>query len=104
MRALVLASLTIAAAQASAKARADDTIVVTAERRAQAVSTVPSNAAALDAEDLALVGAQAPSEALNRLPGVAIHRGSGVESLPAIRSPVLTGGQGAGSFLILEDG
>ncbi|MDX2233041.1 MAG: TonB-dependent receptor, partial [Hyphomonadaceae bacterium] len=47
---------------------------------------------------------QAPSEALNRLPGVAIHRGSGVESLPAIRSPVLTGGQGAGSFLILEDG
>jgi outer membrane receptor protein involved in Fe transport len=83
---------------------ADDTIVVTAERRAQEVATLPSNASALDAGDLATIGAQAPSEALNRLPGVAIHRGSGVESLPAIRSPVLTGGQGAGSFLVLEDG
>jgi len=83
---------------------ADEEIVVTAERRAQAVSTLPSNAAALTRDDLDSVGAQAPSEALNRLPGVAIHRGSGVESLPAIRSPVLTGGQGAGSFLVLEDG
>jgi iron complex outermembrane recepter protein len=83
---------------------ADDEIVVTAERRAQNISTLPSNAASLSRDDLDSVGAQAPSEALNRLPGVAIHRGSGVESLPAIRSPVLTGGQGAGSFLVLEDG
>lgn len=81
-----------------------DEIVVTAERRAQDVATLPSNAAALTGDDLDRIGAQAPSEALNRLPGVAIHRGSGVESLPAIRSPVLTGGQGAGSFLVLEDG
>jgi outer membrane receptor protein involved in Fe transport len=79
-------------------------IVVTAERRAVAAELLPSNAAALDAEDLARIGAQAPSEALNRLPAVAIQRGSGVESLPAIRSPVLTGGQGAGSVLVLEDG
>lgn len=85
-------------------ARADDEIVVTAERRAQPLSTLPSNAASLSRADLESIGAQAPSEALNRIPGVAIHRGSGVESLPAIRSPVLTGGQGAGSFLILEDG
>lgn len=85
-------------------AHADDEIVVTAERRAQDIATLPSNAASLSGEDLDVIGAQAPSEALNRLPGVAIHRGSGVESLPAIRSPVLTGGQGAGSFLVLEDG
>jgi outer membrane receptor protein involved in Fe transport len=98
-RALFLTALAVAA-----PAYADDTIVVTAERRAQDVSTLPSNASALDAQDLQRIGAQAPSEALNRLPGVAIHRGSGVESLPAIRSPVLTGGQGAGSFLVLEDG
>jgi iron complex outermembrane recepter protein len=100
MRAFLVAFI----AFSSAAHAADDTIVVTAERRAQDVSTLPSNAAALDAEDLATIGAQAPSEALNRIPGVAIHRGSGVESLPAIRSPVLTGGQGAGSFLLLEDG
>lgn len=98
-RLLFLTGLALAPA-----AHADDTIVVTAERRAQSLATLPSNAAALGADDLQRIGAQAPSEALNRLPGVAIHRGSGVESLPAIRSPVLTGGQGAGSFLILEDG
>jgi outer membrane receptor protein involved in Fe transport len=88
----------------AAPVHADNEIVVTAERRAQNISTLPSNAAALSGDDLDSLGAQAPSEALNRLPGVAIHRGSGVESLPAIRSPVLTGGQGAGSFLVLEDG
>ncbi len=36
--------------------------------------------------------------------GVNIHRGSGQESLTAIRSPVLVGGAGAGSFLYLENG
>ena len=33
-----------------------------------------------------------------------IQRGSGQEHLTAIRSPVLTGGAGAGSFLYLQDG
>ncbi|WP_298913064.1 TonB-dependent receptor [uncultured Algimonas sp.] len=45
-----------------------------------------------------------PSEALNVVAGVNIHRGSGQEHLTAIRSPVLTGGAGAGSFLFLENG
>ncbi|MET0183697.1 MAG: TonB-dependent receptor [Caulobacterales bacterium] len=74
-------------------------IVVTAERRDQS-----SNTASLDGAQIEQIGPQAPSEALNRLPGVAIHRNNGVENLPAIRSPVLTGGQSAGSFLMLEDG
>ena len=39
-----------------------------------------------------------PVEMLNRAPGVHIHRGSGQEHLTAIRSPVLVGGAGAGSF------
>lgn len=45
-----------------------------------------------------------PAEVLNGVAGVNIHRGSGQEHLSAIRSPVLTGGAGAGSFLYLEDG
>jgi outer membrane receptor protein involved in Fe transport len=45
-----------------------------------------------------------PSEALNAVAGLNIHRGSGQEHLTAIRSPVLTGGAGAGSFLFLENG
>jgi len=79
-------------------------IVVTGERRAVEAGDVAQSVARLSADDLAAIGAQAPSEALNRLAGVAIHRNNGVENLPAIRSPVLTGGQSAGSFLVLEDG
>ena len=45
-----------------------------------------------------------PAEVLSRVPGVGIQQGSGAEHLTAIRSPVLTGGAGAGSFLYLEDG
>ena len=45
-----------------------------------------------------------PAERLNSIAGVNIHRGSGQEHLTAIRSPVLTGGAGAGSFLYTLDG
>lgn len=45
-----------------------------------------------------------PAELLNSVAGVNIHRGSGQEHLTAIRSPVLTGGAGAGSFLYTLDG
>lgn len=79
-------------------------IIVTGERRAQDVETLAGNTARMSGEELARVDAHVASEALNRLPGVAIHRNNGVENLPAIRSPVLVGGQSAGSFLVLEDG
>lgn len=58
----------------------------------------------LDAETIAAVAADHPAEVLNTLPGVNIHTNSGQEHLIAIRSPVLTGGAGQGSFLILENG
>ncbi len=45
-----------------------------------------------------------PAEILNTVAGINIHRGSGQEHLTAIRSPVLTGGAGAGSFLYTLDG
>jgi iron complex outermembrane receptor protein len=79
-------------------------IVVTGERRPQSVETLAGNTARLGGEEVERVDPQAASEALNRMPGVAIHRNNGVENLPAIRSPVLNGGQSAGSFLVLEDG
>ncbi|MHA7901075.1 MAG: TonB-dependent receptor [Henriciella sp.] len=58
----------------------------------------------LDAETIATIAADHPAELLNTLPGVNIHTNSGQEHLIAIRSPVLTGGAGQGSFLILENG
>ncbi len=85
-------------------AQADDEIVVTAERRIQGTDTLASNIATIDNNEITSLGADHVSEILNRAPGVLIHRGSGQEHLTAIRSPVLTGGAGAGSFLFLENG
>ena len=58
----------------------------------------------IDADTIASIAADHPAEVLNTLPGVNIHTNSGQEHLLAIRSPVLTGGAGQGSFLILENG
>ncbi len=83
---------------------ADDTIIVTAERRAQNAGDVAQSITALGQDEILRIGADHISEALARAPGVSLHRGSGAEHLTAIRSPVLTGGAGAGSFLFLENG
>ncbi|MGJ8560218.1 MAG: TonB-dependent receptor [Litorimonas sp.] len=66
-----------------------------ADDRPESIDLIPAEAARV------LVH---PAEALNAVAGVNIHRGSGQEHLTAIRSPVLTGGAGAGSFLYLENG
>lgn len=99
--ALVCASL---GAVAPSPAAGEEQVIVTAERRTQLLAEEGGSIAVLNEDDLERVGAQHPAEALNRLPGVNYQRGSGVENLPAIRSPVLNGGAGAGSFLVLEDG
>ncbi len=83
---------------------AQDAIVVSATRRAQEADTAPASIAVIDARGLELAGADHIAEALARAPGVNLHRGSGAEHLTAIRSPVLTAGAGAGSFLFLENG
>ena len=79
-------------------------IVVTATRRATPRLETPLSLDAVDRESLQLLGSTHHSEALNRLPGVMIQRGSGQESLTAIRSPVLTGAGSCGAFLFLENG
>ena len=81
-----------------------DVVVVTGARAETLRRQSTLATAILEAEALDRVGAHHVSEALNRLPGVNINRGNGAEHLTAIRSPVFTGGQGAGSFLYLEDG
>lgn len=64
----------------------------------------PGSLAVLDKTEIADTLADHPAEILNRLPGVNIQMNSGQEHLIAIRSPVLTGGAGQGSFLIMENG
>lgn len=64
----------------------------------------PGSVAMLDGDAIADTLADHPAEILNTLPGVNIQMNSGQEHLVAIRSPVLTGGAGQGSFLVLENG
>lgn len=85
-------------------ADAIDEIIVTSERRAQSSREVAASISALDAARIAAVNARHPHEILTRVPGVWLSRGSGQESLPAIRSPVLTGAGACGAVLTLEDG
>ena len=102
---IVLGFATLLAATIMAYAQNEiaitDEIVITTTRAASLKAENSGNIAILeDYEPVILY----PVELLNRAPGVHIHRGSGQEHLTAIRSPVLVGGAGAGSFLYLEDG
>ena len=81
-----------------------DTIVVTADRTPRALTDTPAAISVLEADEVARVSPLTAAEVLNRAAGVHVQAGSGQEGLTAIRSPVLTGGAGAGSFLYLTDG
>lgn len=89
---------------ATALAQAIEEIVVTATRRPVPALQTPLSIGLIGSEAIRLVGSTHHSELLNRVPGVMIQRGSGQESLTAIRSPVLTGGGSCGAFLFLENG
>ena len=79
-------------------------VVVTAQRRAVPTLATPLSIGRVGASAIELVGATHSSEVLNRVPGAMVQRGSGQESLTAIRSPVLTGAGSCGAFLLLENG
>lgn len=83
----------------------DETIYVDGIYNAQRkVLDIPAAITVIGEGDISRIKAVHPAEVLNRAAGLNIHRGSGQEHLTALRSPVLTGGAGAGSFLYLEDG
>ena len=94
----------IAAPDAVAAAGSLEEIVVTATRRPEPVLDVPLSIGRVGPETIQLVDATHHAEVLNRVAGVMIQRGSGQESLTAIRSPVLTGAGSCGAFLFLENG
>ena len=64
----------------------------------------PGSQSVIAAALIDAAAADRPAEILNQAPGVNIQMNSGQEHLIAIRSPVLSGGAGQGSFLILENG
>ncbi len=79
-------------------------IIVTATRRPEPALQVPLSIGQVGPETIRLVDPTHHAELLNRIAGVMIQRGSGQESLTAIRSPVLTGAGSCGAFLFLENG
>ena len=78
--------------------------VISTTRRPEALGDINASVALLGEEELRLISLIHYQEALNRLPGVSVHRNNGQESLTAIRSPVLTGAGACGSFLVAEQG
>ena len=82
----------------------DLTDYVVAKGVRQKVEKLPETVDVIVPETLEGLSLAHPAEILNTVAGVNIHRGSGQEHLTAIRSPVLTGGAGAGSFLYTLDG
>ncbi len=81
-----------------------DEIVDTSQRREQPRLQHVGNVERLSGDDIDAVRHQHVHEIFTRVPGVWLSRGSGQESLSAIRSPVLTGAGSCGAFLTLEDG
>lgn len=101
--------LALALMAASAAADEDepiviDDLVVTTTGLGTPRATHIGNISKISGDDAEFILPLQPAEALNRVPGLGIQQGSGAEHLTAIRSPVLTAGAGAGSFLYLEDG
>lgn len=100
-------SITLIAASLIGSAHAQETskeeIAVIGTRSEQVQSLLPGNVAIVGTEELATLGATHAQEILRQVPGVSYHRGNGQESLPAIRSAVLTGAGACGNVLVLEE-
>ncbi len=103
---LALLSATAAAAETPTVAQSAgelEEIIVTATRRDAPLGEFAGSITRLGSDEIGLVGSTHHAEILNRVAGTLIQRGSGEESLTAIRSPVLTGPGSCGAFLFLED-
>jgi outer membrane receptor protein involved in Fe transport len=81
-----------------------DEIVVTSTRQPSGLHEHVGNIASLNSDEIEDAAHVHIHELLTRVPGVWITRASGQESLPSIRSPILTGAGSCGAFLTLENG
>ncbi len=81
-----------------------DEMVVTAAKTSISMLELTGNTARIPADRIDITNHQHIHDLGNQVAGMWLTRGSGQETLPAIRSPVLTGPGACGAFLILEDG
>lgn len=81
-----------------------EVIVVTGSLQETGLLTLAGNIDRISTKDIVSVSAVHPSDILNRATGVHVQTNNGMESLPSLRSPVLTGPGASGAFLFLEEG
>ena len=81
-----------------------DTIVVTGSYAEQQLQQVSNNISLISRDQIKSTMAITPADILNSIPGVLVQTNNGMESLPALRSPVLTGPGAAGAYVFAEDG
>ena len=81
-----------------------ETSVISAHRAPKPVSELSSSISKISDSQLLELTHVHVGEALQRVPGITFHRGSGQESLMGLRSPVLTGAGACGAFQISQDG
>ena len=79
-------------------------VAVIGTRVEQDLASLASNISVLNSETLNEINAVHIQQALSQIPGVALQRGNGQESLPSIRSAVLTGAGACGNVLVMEEG
>ncbi len=79
-------------------------ITVFAHRSPTSIVDAPVNLFAITQEQIQATNAEHIHALISQVPGVNYQQGSGQESLPGIRSAVLTGAGACGNVLVLEDG
>lgn len=103
---LLLATLSCLAISSAAHSNEEpvaEEILITASRVVQEARSLPLAWSKIDKDALALTGHVHINEAMQRVAGAWISRGNGQESLPALRSPVLTGAGSCGAFFMAAD-
>jgi outer membrane receptor protein involved in Fe transport len=101
--AVLSACLTVVAVPLLAETPVEEQVLVTASRLQEPGQTLPLAWSRVDASDLAITAPVHVNEIVQRVPGAWIARGNGQESLPSLRSPVLTGAGSCGAFYMAGD-
>lgn len=78
-------------------------VLVTASRIEEAAGALPLAWSSVGEQAIDLTGHVHINELMQRVPGAWISRGNGQESLPSLRSPVLTGAGSCGAFYMAAD-
>ena len=100
---MALAPFAASAAEQTVDPVEPEDIVVTATRDKRSAFQTPASISRIGDQTISDIDSKHQADVLNHNAGVYIQRGSGAESLGAIRSPVLAGAGACGAFLVAED-